>query len=1016
MPNTTLFPFFSSLRFFRILFLFWGVFLLPNLGLGQDFYFTTKTELNGFDPTLASVSGDIELYSFNSFDPISDLSPLQNLTYIGGELNLSHLNITSLEGLNNIEYIGGDLQFSSNHQLINLVGCDNLESVEGNVDFSYHLNLLTIAGFSNLTTVGEGFFIYNNNSLTNIYGFANLTSINANLYIVVNDDLSDCCVLLPLLLNPNAVNGVILIENNDIHCNSESEIFDFCEINYFINLPCINASNGSIHVQIPTNSPPYQFIWQNTILSQSGTGSSNENNFIIPNLTEGIYNLIITDSENREFIEENIILLPIPGSTFEIIEITTTNSSNTISNGAIHLNIAGGFPPYSYQWSGTSTGSQSGIDALNFSIPNVEAGKYTITVTDNNGSHQTVSLSLLNETVPVFPCTQPLDIVILNDVSGSVDEIEYTESKQFFVDFLEEVNIGTGEDESRAAIIEWSNSSSQSIQIPITDNIITLQNYIDNSRAFEGNTAPHEAMTFGKNYLDTNARPEVEKVLILSTDGTSGQVSPSLIGLADQFKAEGYHIITIAFDNAFSNITTREILRQVASIDLLAPGSPAYSQLDEDLAENIVNIYLCPIDPGSSATVYFERDGAIDILDIEAVGGCPVPEFAELTFSVEALRELSVPSGMPVTFYYNNPAIFGATPILTWEVPCAIEAGTIDTFMVSLPVTSAANLFAVLNDDGILSPPIQLPLTDIDELAYSNNVADTTLCGQALPTLQTFKYTTTPVPICNNTVIYQVDVCNISSLDATEVMIEDDAPAGFVLVDALVNDNGCSTANMDAFDIPAGCCVSITYIYNASAAANGNYDNQDVDISGITNQIYLDFDGYGTPAEDVLIDGMVDCPSTEINFTKSVNVEESCDDAFVVYTFTIDNQMNIPLNAITFSDILPAPVTWAFQPYSLTGLSISNANINGNSATFLIDEIAANTVASFSMDAALNDWTTAGSLDNTATLSNVLNLTNGGLQTLSSNSVSTFIGLWTKDIRFFKRKINFSPVSDIYNQ
>ncbi|MGK0364524.1 MAG: hypothetical protein ACI85O_001581 [Saprospiraceae bacterium] len=592
---------------------------------------------------------------------------------------------------------------------------------------------------------------------------------------------------------------------------------------------------------------------------------------------------------------------------------------------------------------------------------------------------------------PVFPCPQALDIVILNDVSGSVDAIEYAESKQFFVDFLEEVNIGTGADESRAAIIEWSDADAQSIQIPITDNLTTLQTYINNSRTFGGNTAPHEAMTFGKNYLNTNARPDVEKVLILSTDGSSGQVSPSLIALADQFKAEDYHIITIAFDNAFSNITTRETLRQVASIDLLAPGAPAYSQLDENLAQNIVNIYLCPIDPGSSATVYFERDGAIDILDIEAIGGCPTPEFAELTFSVEALRELSVPSGMPVTFYYNNPAIFGATPIFTWEVPCAIEAGTIDTFTVSLPVTTAANIFAGLNDDGILQPPLQLPVTDIDELAYSNNVADTTLCGQALPTLQTFKYTTTPVPICNNTVIYQVDVCNITSLDAAGVVIADNAPEGFILLDSLVNDNGCAMGNMGDYDIPAGCCVSLTYIYDASAAANGLYNNQDVDISGITNQVYLDFDGSGTPVEDVLIDGTVDCPSTEINFTKSVNVNESCDDAFVVYTFTIDNQMNIPLNAVSFSDLLPAPVTWVFQPYNLTGLSISNSNINGNSATFLIDEIAANTVASFSMDAALNDWAASGSLDNTATLSDVLDLVNGGLQTLSSNSVSTEI-------------------------
>ena len=962
---------------------------------------------------LSFIGGNLEI---NGNSSISNLNGFINLISIGEDLKIgSNILLSNLDGLSNLTSIGGDFWIMENPLLANVDGFANLNSIGGYLAVSSNPSISDVNGFANLSSVGEEIYISSNDSLVHLNGFANLASIdgylditqnnllssidgfanlsfiNGYLNIQANPNLSDCCILLPLLSNPDAVQGLTIIGNNNYPCNNQAQVLNSCEIDYFINHPCLNASNGSIAIQVLTNSIPYEFTWQNSTTGQTDSGTITENNFIIPNLVEGNYSLTTTDAQGIEITEENIILTSIPGSIFEIIEITTTNSSNTISNGAIHLNIAGGFPPYTYQWSGTDTGSQFGINALNFSIPNLAAGEYSITVTDNNGAQQTVSLTLLDETVPVFPCTQPLDIVILNDVSSSVDSIEYTESKQFFIDFLEESNIGTGADESRAAIIEWSDADAQSIQIPITDNLTTLQTYINNSRAFDGGTSPHQAMTFGKNYLDTNARPNVEKVLILSTDGSSGQVSPSLIALADQFKAEGYHIITIAFDDAFSNITTRETLRQVASIDLLAPGAPAYSLLNEDLAENIVNIYLCPIDPGSSATVYFERDGAIDILDIEAVGGCPTPEFAELTFSIEALRELSVPSGMPVTFYYNNPAIFGATPIFTWEVPCAIEAGTIDTFTVSLPITTAANIFAVLNDDGILQPPIQLPLTDIDELAYSNNVADTTLCGQALPTLQTFKYTTTPVPICNNTVIYQVDVCNISSLDALGVVIADDAPEGFVLVDALVNDNGCAMANMGNFDIPAGCCVSITYIYNASAAADGNYNNQDVDISGITNQIYLDFDGFGTPAEDVLIDGTVDCPSTEINFTKSVNVEESCDDAFVVYTFTIDNQMNIPLNAVSFSDLLPAPVTWAFQPYNLTGLSISNSNINGNSATFLIDEIAANTVASFSMDAALNDWTASGSLDNTATLSDVLDLVNGGLQTLSSNSVSTEI-------------------------
>jgi len=77
--------------------------------------------------------------------------------------------------------------------------------------------------------------------------------------------------------------------------------------------------------------------------------------------------------------------------------------------------------------------------------------------------------------------------------------------------------------------------------------------------------------------------------------------------LADELKAEGFNIITVAFDDAYNDSDTREILRQVASVDLLAPGAPSYAELDENLAETIVGVYLCPIDPGDAATAYFER-------------------------------------------------------------------------------------------------------------------------------------------------------------------------------------------------------------------------------------------------------------------------------------------------------------------------------------------------------------------------------------------------------------------------
>lgn len=923
------------------------------------------------------------------FSPLPHVDGLSNLNFIGNGITIQSTSVFQLNGFSNLTSINGNLSLQNNSNLVDLSGFDNLTSIDGNLVINNNSSLTNVNSLLAINTIGNNLQVSNNDTLMNLDGLASISAVAQGLKIFSNENLEDCCGIHQLISTPNAIGGFIEIYFNPSDCSSEVEIIHACKFSAVANAPCLNASNGSIQVHIPTGTLPFAYTWVRQEDNEMGNGISNNLDFIIADLSEGTYHLSIVDATGEEFIIEDISLIPFPGSIFEIIELTTTNSSNGFSNGAIHLTLAGGTPPYTLNWTGQSSGTEMNASDPNFTIINLGQGEYQLTISDNVGNQQSVFVTVLDETFSTFPCTQPLDIVILNDVSGSVDAFEYSQSQQFFSDFLGVTNIGAGATESRAAIVEWA--TLQGIQIPMTNNLMELQNYVNLDRLFVGATNPQEALIFGATYLEDNARPEATRVIILATDCGESEVGPSIVSLADQYKAAGYHIITIAFDNAFTNDYTRQILQEMASINELAPGAPNFAALDHTLAENIVSTYLCPFDPGSSATAYFNRDGVIDILDIEAINGCPNPENVQLTFSIEALRELSIPTGTPVTFYYNNPALFGATSILTWPVPCSIPSGTTEIFTVTLPITTAANIFAVFNDDGNASLPIAFPITDIDELIFSNNIADTTICTDPLPTLQVFKYTTTPQPICNNLVIYTVNVCNISALDATEVVVTDDAPADFVLLNAIVNDNNCATDTGSNFDIPGGCCVSITYTYDASNAMDGNYNNQDVTLSGAMNQVYLDFDGATTPAENVLIDGTVNCPSTTIEFTKSVNVTEICDESFLVYTFTIDNQLNVPLQGISFTDNLPAPATWTFEPYNLNGLSISNPTISGGNASFIINEIEAETVATFSFDVYLGSWPTDGILENTATLENVLDVENNGLQTLVSNTVLTDI-------------------------
>ncbi len=1010
----------SELEFYQMPLLF-NLNAFNNLStVGSRFYMTELDDLTHLDnfSSLNSVGGEVYI-ARNA--KITNLDGLSNLQSVGGDLSIQvNRELKNIDGLTNLTFVGDDLVILTNHELENIDGLHNLTHLGGGILMNFNLKITHIDGLSNLTEVSksisfgandalenlnglsnisyveDNLVFKNNDALTSLDGLENITSLRGNLSIFNNSQLTDCCAIQQLLSDSEAVNGVINISENPSECSSQNEVLNkFCGMHLIVNTnpPCVNADNGSIQVGITGyDTIPFNYHWVRQEDGAEGMGVSNEDFFLIENLSKGTYDLIVTNPRPDSASRNSIILSELDGSIFEIIEINSTNSSNENANGSIQIEVSGGIPPFNISWSGTgSNGNIPDLTDQTFNINNIVHGTYDIIISDSTNTDLSVSITLLDETVPVFLCEEPLDIVILNDVSGSVDAVEYKESKIFFVNFLNEVNIGLEDDKSRASIIEWSSKSDQKVIIPMTGDYSDINKYLTADRAFSGNTYPHDAMSYGYNYLENVGREDVEKVLVLSTDGTVGQISASLVALADQFKAQGYHIVTIAFDRAFSDSQTRKTLQNVASINALAPGAPAYSDLDEDLAKEIVNLYLCPIDPGSSATVYFNRDGAIEILGLEPEKNCPYPEFVEVEFKVEAFRELSIPSGTPVTFYLNDPTQYGATKITTWKIPCTIPVGSSETYNVVMPISGPSLIYAVLNDDGINGAPINFPITDLQEIAYSNNIDSDNICVGTEASVQAIKYSTTPIPACDTIVNYTINVCNISDTDAYDVSVTDEYPDGFELIGTTVNTNNCATDNGSSFDIPVNCCVTLNLTYDASGAQLGYYNDQDVVLNGPANQTYINYDGATSQGEDVSIDGSIDCPSTIIEFTKEVNVTESCDDAFLVYTFTINNEMNIPIQGLTFTDIVPSPSTWVFQPYSIEGLSIGNLDIEGNEARFTINEVAANTAARFSMDMSIGKFPNDGEVVNTATLDNVPDPVNGGFKSMTSNTTTTQI-------------------------
>ncbi len=129
------------------------------------------------------------------------------------------------------------------------------------------------------------------------------------------------------------------------------------------NLTCFGSGNGGIVIQ-PSggNGAPYTVFWNGSTLSGAAIGA----------LESGTYTPVVTDASGcSASFSASTVTQPTP-----IALDTNITVQNGAQPGAIDLIVTGGSPSYLFSWSnGTFTEDQTSINA----------GTYTVTVTDANG-------------------------------------------------------------------------------------------------------------------------------------------------------------------------------------------------------------------------------------------------------------------------------------------------------------------------------------------------------------------------------------------------------------------------------------------------------------------------------------------------------------------------------------------------------------------------------------------------------------------------------------------------------
>ncbi len=145
---------------------------------------------------------------------------------------------------------------------------------------------------------------------------------------------------------------------------------------------CNGGTNGSDTAFASGGTPGYTYLWNST---------PPQNTQIATGLTAATYSVTITDANGCSVIVTNTINEPvILDATISITDIDSVNC-NGGADGSATVTVSGGTSPYTYLW--------SPVGGTNATASNLQAGNYTVNITDGNGCTTTASASVAEPVV-----------------------------------------------------------------------------------------------------------------------------------------------------------------------------------------------------------------------------------------------------------------------------------------------------------------------------------------------------------------------------------------------------------------------------------------------------------------------------------------------------------------------------------------------------------------------------------------------------------------------------------------
>jgi len=174
---------------------------------------------------------------------------------------------------------------------------------------------------------------------------------------------------------------------------------------------CFGGDDGAVSIGISGGTPLYTADW-----TGQGTGhnSSDENPM---DLVADTYDVLVTDNNGCTALFTGIATVIEPADISVTVDNITDVDCNGGATGAIDITPGGGTGPYTYLWSGPG-----GFSSTSEDISGLEAGDYSVTITDASGCfNDFVDVATVSTTTSITATFSLTDITCNGASDGTIN-------------------------------------------------------------------------------------------------------------------------------------------------------------------------------------------------------------------------------------------------------------------------------------------------------------------------------------------------------------------------------------------------------------------------------------------------------------------------------------------------------------------------------------------------------------------------------------------------------------------